>query len=309
MLKRLMTPTMIFAGLMFWPILIAHAQAAPATQSGGTVDPEELDQHLDGWGRPVPINDYRPLNWPAETMKSTPAPQHDISGVWEPARGWRNGVQAWGPDNYQMDGRHPLRPFTALGEKVWESHKYMDGLGASPYGQVNDPFKLCDPPGFPRVELQELRAIQVIQLPKRVLVNYQNDQIFRTIWMDGRDFPKTITEPRWFGYSTGKWVDDTTFVVETVGMDERTWIDNIGSPHTADLRVEERFHRVNHDIMELTVTIIDPTLYEKPWNALDKYPMRLQSDSFDIHEMLCSESEAVEYEKHVGDETAAAVKH
>jgi hypothetical protein len=65
--------------------------------------------------------------------------------------------------------------------------------------------------------------------------------------------------------------------------------------------VEERFHRVNHDIMELTVTIIDPAYYTKPWNALDKYPMRLQSGSFDIREMVCSESEASEYNKEVGE--------
>jgi hypothetical protein len=65
--------------------------------------------------------------------------------------------------------------------------------------------------------------------------------------------------------------------------------------------VEERFHRVNHDIMELTVTITDPAYYTKPWNALDKYPLRLQSASFDIREMVCSESEAAEYNKEVGE--------
>ena len=74
----------------------------------------------------------------------------------------------------------------------------------------------------------------------------------------------------------------------------------MGRPHTKDLQVEERFHRVNHDIMELTVTIIDPAYYTNPWNALDKYPLRLQSGSFDIREMVCSESEAAEYNNEVG---------
>ena len=126
-------------------------------------------------------------------------------------------------------------------------------------------------------------------------------------WTDGRDFPK-ITEPKWYGYSTGKWEDNYTFVVQTIGLDERTWIDNVGRPHTKDLRVEERFHRVNKDIMEITVTIIDPQLYTKPWNALDKYPMRLQSDDFDIREMVCSESEAAEYNKEIAEEAAQARK-
>jgi len=91
--------------------------------------------------------------------------------------------------------------------------------------------------------------------------------------MDGREFPsQDISEPRWYGYSIGKWEDDTTFVVQTVGLDARTWIDNVGRPHSSDLRVEERFHRVNHDLLELTLTIIDPTMYTKPWNALVKFP-------------------------------------
>ncbi|MGB8848839.1 MAG: hypothetical protein WCC76_03925, partial [Candidatus Acidiferrales bacterium] len=108
--------------------------------------------------------------------------------------------------------------------------------------------------------------------------------------------PDDIAEPRWYGYSIGKWVDDATLVVETSGLDERTWLDNAGRPHSSDLRVEERFHRVSHDIFELTVTIIDPQMYTKPWNALDKFPMRLQSADFDIREMLCSPSEQAQYD-------------
>ena len=309
MRNRLAISALVLVSCVFWLVLLTRAQTAAPTQSGGgesqglaPVDPEELDQHIDGWGRPVSIEDWRPLDWPTEGLKSAPPPRHDISGTWEPARGWRNGVQAWGPDNYQLDGKHALVPFTPLGDQVWKTHRYMDGLGAFPYSEVNDPFKMCDPPGFPRVELQELRGLQIIQMPMKVLVTYQNNQIWRNIWTDGRNFPK-ITEPRWYGYSVGKWVDDTTLVVETVGMDQRTWIDNVGRPHSEELRVEERFHRVNHDIIELTVTITDPQLYTKPWNALDKFPLRLQSESFDVREMLCSESEAEEYEKHVGEET------
>ena len=71
-----------------------------------------------------------------------------------------------------------------------------------------------------------------------------------------------------------------------------------------DLKVQEIFHRVNHDIMELTVTITDPKYYTKPWNALDEYSMRLQSNSFDIREMVCSESEAETYMKEIAEEAA-----
>jgi len=56
---------------------------------------------------------------------------------------------------------------------------------------------------------------------------------------------------------------------------------------------------VNRDLMELTLTIIDPKIYAKPWNALEKFPMRLQSDAFDIREMLCSPSEQATFDKEV----------
>jgi hypothetical protein len=41
-------------------------------------------------------------------------------------------------------------------------------------------------------------------------------------------------------------------------MDDRTWIDNSGYPHSTSLRVIERYHRVSQNTLELTVTIDDP---------------------------------------------------
>jgi hypothetical protein len=95
-------------------------------------------------------------------------------------------------------------------------------------------------------------------------------------------------------------VDDYTLVVQTSGTDERTWIDRAGRPHSADLRVEERFHRADRDHLELTVTIDDPKMYTKPWVALDKLSFDLQPPTIDVHEMICSPSEFSEYNKLLG---------
>ncbi len=300
--RFLIFPIAALAMLIFLPPMPMRAQTAPAAdsrqanpQNSSPVDPDDLEVHVDGWNRPIPRA--------TEPLKAAPAPKRDISGAWEPAEGWRNGVQAQGAYNYPMDGKHPL-PYTPEGEKAWKEHKYGDGFGSYPLAQVNDPFKMCDPIGFPRIDLHDLRAIQIAQTPKKTLIVYENDQVWRSIWTDGRDFP-AITEPRWYGYSIGKWADDYTFVVETTGLDERTWIDNAGRPHTKDLRVEEQFHRVSRDLLQLTLTITDPKYYTKPWNALDKYPLRLQTDSFDIREMVCSESEAEIYNKEIAEEAAA----
>jgi hypothetical protein len=286
--KHLMAPMIAFALLVSFPLL----RAQDGRESG-------KDIHRDGWDRIVPD--------PPKGQVSAPAPKRDLTGIWEPTPRYRDGVFATGPKEYPSDGKpeHQL-PFTPEGEKAWKSHKPGFGTTAVPISENNDPFDICDPIGFPRLELFNLRAIQIFQTPKQVAIIYQNDQVWRNIWMDGRELPKEILEPRWYGYSVGKWTDDYTFVVDTVGLDERTWVDNVGRPHSDQLKVTETWHRVNHDIMEVTITITDPVMYTKPWDAIKKFPMRLQQDSFDIREMLCSASEARDYNQSVADQDAAA---
>jgi hypothetical protein len=277
-------------------VALAASMFSLPARSQSTLEPG-TSQHVDGW--------YKDVAAPPKGEKPGPAPRHDLSGIWEPAAGWREGVQQYGALEYPSDGKpeHQL-PFTPLGEKTWKSHKPGFGTTEVPIALNNDPFDTCDPIGFPRIELFGFRAIQILQTEKAVVIFYQNDRTFRSIWTDGRDFPSDdIAEPRWYGYSVGKWVDDATLVVETTGLDERTWLDNAGRPHSSDLRVEERFHRVNHDIFELTLTINDPKMYTKPWIALNKFPMRLQPADFDLREMLCSPSEQAQYDNVVSKPT------
>jgi hypothetical protein len=139
-----------------------------------------------------------------------------------------------------------------------------------------------------------------VQTKNQVLILYEFNKKWRVIWTDGRPLPKD-PDPRWWGYSVGKWVDDHTFVAQTVGLDDRTWLDNAGRPHSDALRVEEKYQRVDQDHVEMTITIDDPKMYQKPWVALNKLPLRLQPPSFDIREMECSPSETAEYNKQFGD--------
>jgi hypothetical protein len=236
----------------------------------------------------------------AESPKNqtiAPAPRHDISGIWDPGN---DGIQPLGPRAMPEDGKpeHQI-PYTPAGLEALNTHKPSNGVRSVLPGETNDPVVYCDPQGMPREDLYELRTTQILQTPLNVVVLYQFGRIWRVIWTDGRDLPKD-PEPRWFGYSIGKWQDDTTFVVQTSGTDERTWVDRAGRPHSEDLRVEEKFHRVDHDMLELTVTINDPKMYTKPWVALDKLRFKLQPPNFDVREMICSPSEFAEYNKVIG---------
>ena len=74
------------------------------------------------------------------------------------------------------------------------------------------------------------------------------------------------------------------------------------NPHSASLRVEERYHRVNQSTMELTVTIDDPLVYTKPWMPLNQLSIRLMPDGTDLMEMIPSASEAAAYKRVIADE-------
>jgi hypothetical protein len=161
----------------------------------------------------------------------------------------------------------------------------------------NDPLStMGDPTGFPRIIMYELRPFQIVQTPNQVLILYMFEKRWRVIWTDGRALP-TNPDPRWYGYSVGRWDDDSTLVVQSVGTDDRTWLDNAGNPHSNSLKVEERYHRVNQQTMELSITIDDPTVYTKPWVAVDKLQIHLMPNGSDLMEMIPSASEAAAYKR------------
>jgi len=286
MQKRLIMPIVAFTLLS-----LACQQARPA-QSGAGAQNEQPPAH-DGWGRTMAE--------PVRTEKAAPAPLRDISGTWEPANGFLDGLGPYGAKAMPEDGKpeHQL-PLTPLGLEALKRNKPTIGLRSVLPGQTNDPVNLCDPQGFPRENLFQLRTTQILQTPVSVIILYEFDRIWRVIWTDGRELPKD-PEPRWFGYSVAKWIDDYTLVVETAGVDERSWLDLVGRPHSSELRVEERFHRMDQDHLEWTVLIDDPKMYTKSWLALDKFPMKLLPPDFDVREMICSPSESSEYDKLIGN--------
>ena len=221
-------------------------------------------------------------------------PRRDITGIWQPVRGIE-GIQPNGALAMPADGKHEP-PYTPLGMEAFKSHRPSNGPTEVAAAEENDPAHTCDPQGFPRENLFELRATQFIQTPLQVVMLYTYDRVYRVVWTDGRELAKD-PDPRWFGYSVGRWKDDTTFVVETNGTDARTWLDNAGRPHSEDLRVEEVYHRVDRETMEVTMTLDDPKFYAKPWVAQDKLRLKLAPPNTDLPEMMCSPSEIAEYNR------------
>lgn len=298
--KRVPVEILVLLLLAVLPFVWAQTgpeRSAAAAQTGAQSDREiprdTVPVVYDGWGRSV--------NPPAQNAKPVPAPPHDLSGTWEPAGGPLDGVQFNGSKAFPEDGKADREPpYTDLGKEEWQRNKPSIGSRGVVPAESNDPVLICDPQGFPREDLFQLRTTQIAQTPAKVFILYEFDQIWRVIWTDGRELPKD-PEPRWFGYSVGKWVDDYTLVVETTGLDERSWIDNVGRRHSDAARVEERFHRVDQDHLEWSVTVDDPKMYTKPWVALDKLRFYLQPATYDVREMICSPSEQKQYDNLIGN--------
>jgi len=179
-----------------------------------------------------------------------PAPKRDLTGFWT------------GPLTPKMEEKPPLTP---LGQQRFKANV------PDPFSeQSNDPWATCDPLGFPRSSTNETRGVAFAQMPGRLVILNQYQRTFRTAWMDGRELPKNVgakggPNADWYGYSVARWDGDYTLVVNTVGLDERSWMDRRGYPHSEDLRVEERYTRVDHDTLDLTLTVEDPKMYTKPF--------------------------------------------
>jgi hypothetical protein len=215
-----------------------------------------------------------------------PAPVHDVFGSWA------------GP----LEPEHPeVPPLTALGQKLFSLNRSERQVGTA---RSNDPLKTCDPLGFPRNLSFETRGINFAQMPGKIVVLHQYQRVWRDVWMDGRELPKNLEGPdgpglRWYGYSVGHWDGDYTLVIDTVGSDSKSWLDTNGHPHSVDMKVEERYTRVDHNHLQMSVTVDDPKVYTKPFVLSTALYRWIPDQGAD--EQICVPSEAITYTNIISD--------
>ena len=147
------------------------------------------------------------------------------------------------------------------------------------------PTATCKPTGLPLIDSSPL-PFKIVQTPYAVYVFYEENMVFRQIFLDGRK-PVEDAEPRWLGYSTGKWSGDT-LVVDTVGFHERYWLDAIGHPNSDKLHVIERFRRRDVGNLDVEITVDDPGAYTKPITYTVKATLVPDDD---LLEYFCTENE------------------
>ena len=106
---------------------------------------------------------------------------------------------------------------------------------------------------------------KILQTPGVTLILFENQGHFRQVFTDGCGFPKEM-QPTWLGYSIGKWEGDT-FVVDSMGFNDQTYLDDGGHPHSDAYHATERFRRRDFGHLEMELTIDDPKMYTKPWKV------------------------------------------
>jgi hypothetical protein len=190
----------------------------------------------------------------------------DLSGIWHPepsppaellsASGGSRTPPALGsepPNKYFLNvladfepGPGPLQPaaLKAFSQLIFVSRGYD-----------------CLPIGMPMVATDP-GPVKIVQTPGLIMILVEAETTFRQIFTDGRKLP-VDPQPSWLGSSVGRWEGDT-LVVYTAGLNSRTWLDAAGHKHSEQLRVTERFHRVNFGRMEHQLTLDDPETFTRP---------------------------------------------
>lgn len=229
---------------------------------------------------------------PANAKKSqTATDPRDLSGIW-----MITGGQATSWDPSDPTGTKPDQlPMTLSAREKLKAARPAFGANGT-FDNPNDPVeRYCDPPGMTRMYSFPWQ-FTIVQTPASVYILFEYFRIWRVATMN-RPHPKDL-DPTWLGDSVGRYEGDT-LVIDTVGLNDKSWLDNVGHPHSEALHIVERFRRVDHDTLRLDLTIDDPQAYTKSWTATKTYKL----SAFPLGETMCSISEVESFQKDVMDRT------
>ncbi len=143
----------------------------------------------------------------------------------------------------------------------------------------------CWPGGVPAVLLRRFEPVFFVQTPKEVWMLWQFDHQVRRIYLN-RPHSDHLTAS-WYGESVGHYEGDE-LIVDTIGLSDRSFVDNYRTPHTERLHVVERFRMIEEGrTLQATVTVDDPGAFNMPWSGIQRW-RRVQEGP--LSEEICAEN-------------------
>jgi len=223
--------------------------------------------------------------WPAAAAQNTKIPNFmDDATVGWLAAGTEFIAMPSGPQPVMPDPAHPYVP-NGRGQQPTLRVADLNNPILQPWvkevlKKINDrtlsgkdnfpPQVRCWPLGVPAFVLYPAQPIFIVQTPKEVIMTWQADHMVRHIFLT--DKHSANPKPSWFGESIGHYENGDTLVVDTVGMNTKTFVDNYRTPHTDKLHVVERFKLANAETrIEVTLTVEDPGAFTTPWSVQQIY--------------------------------------
>jgi len=177
-------------------------------------------------------------------------------------------------DEFRVTGRQPTEQLADLDNPILQpwardavrqrNELVLAGKPAHP------PHASCWPVGVPGFLLRPMtQAMYFVQTPKVVAMILSSKQEIRRIYLTDQHSPNL--KPSWYGESIGRYEGDA-LIVDTIAIDERTWVDGFGTPHTKQMHVIERFHLIEDGkVLEANVHVDDPGAFTTPWNGIQRF--------------------------------------
>jgi hypothetical protein len=200
----------------------------------------------------------------ATQPQTKPAPGETQGGIPDFSGNWVGSPPSF--DLKDPGGQKVGTPEDDTPYQPWALAKLLSerpGFGRnSTFENVTDPrIKYCDPIGVPRI-YNVPNLFKFIQTKDYVYILHETGSYWRQIAMN-KEHPKD-PGPSWWGDSVGKYEGDT-LVVDTIGFNDKTWLDHLGRPHSEDLHLTERWRRVDPNTLQLDLVFDDPKAYTRPF--------------------------------------------
>jgi hypothetical protein len=192
----------------------------------------------------------------------------------------------------------------------WATQRWMSQDGGKGISGNADPYDRCDPPVIPNIIYGYIHPFMIVQTPAITWMIFEEAHSWRLIYTDGRSMPKAEDlpfGPTYMGFSIGHW-DGNTFVIDTTGMNDKTWLDNRGHPHSEELKITDTYRRVDHDHMEVTFTMDDPKAYDHVWTYGPRTFDLKTGPQWEMQESYCTLDEQQKFNSQVTDPTAQGVQ-